>query len=261
VRRLAALLFVTFGVLAQPVSRTTIESRLQLATRDNEARHAILVQLFRRAGCDVTEQPFARSKPPNVLCTIPGVSPRRILVTAHFDMTGPGLGVGDNWASASLLPSFYEALRATHPEHTIVFIGFSEEEEGLVGARHYLRSTNLDDIDAMINIDGAGMAATRVWGTKSNRKLLRRFRELAKEMNLEVVDSSLDGSGIMDSFPFHERGVPVLSIHGLAPGNYGIPHSRHDGFHAVDVRHLNDTYRLVLRMITVVDALQSGGGQ
>jgi len=254
VRRLAALVFVTFGALAQPVPRGTIESRLQMATRDNDARHAILVQLFRGSGCDVTEQAFARAKPPNVICTMPGTSARRILVTAHFDRTGPGLGVGDNWASASLLPSFYDALRATNPRHTIVFIGFSEEEEGLVGARHYLRSTNLDDIDAMINIDGAGMAATRVWGTKSNRKLVRRLRELAKEMNLEVVDSSLDGSGIMDSFPFHERGVPVLSIHGLAPGNYGIPHSRHDDFHAVDVRHLDDTYRLVLRMIQELDS-------
>jgi acetylornithine deacetylase/succinyl-diaminopimelate desuccinylase-like protein len=211
---------------APPVPRVTLEARLQMATRGNEARHANLVQLFRRAGCDVTEQPFARTKPPNVMCTIPGATARRILVTAHFDMTGPGLGVGDNWGSASLLPSFYESLRATKPEHTIVFIGFSEEEEGLVGARYYLRSTNLDDIDAMINMDGAGMAATRVWGTKSNRKLVRRLRELAKEMHVEVVDSSLDGSGIMDSFPFHERGVPVLSIHGLAPGNYGIPHSR-----------------------------------
>jgi len=264
VRRLALLLLVAVGVVrasgapwgggTTPVPRSTIESRLAMATRGNDARHAILVQLFRSAGCEVTEQPFARAKPSNVICTLPGASARRILVTAHFDMTGPGLGVGDNWGSASLLPSFYESLRATNPQHTIVFIGFSEEEEGLVGARHYLRSTNLDDIDAMINLDGAGMAATRVWGTKSDRRLVRRLRELAKEMNLELVDSSLDGSGIMDSFPFHERGVPVLSIHGLAPGNYGIPHSRHDDFHAVDARYLNDTYRLVLRMITVVDA-------
>ncbi len=231
------------------VPRTTIETRLARATRGNDARHAELVKLFRDAGCDVTEQPLPHSRQPNVLCTIQGTSARRILVTAHYDMTGPGLGVGDNWGSASLLPSLYEALRAAKPKHTIVFIGFSEEEAGLVGAKHYLRNTRLNDIAAMINMDGVGMASTRVWGTKSDRTLVRRLREFAKELGVDVRESSLDGAGIMDSFPFHERHVPVLSLHGLAPGNYGIPHTRNDDRDAVDARHLYDTYRLVLKMI------------
>lgn len=234
--------------------RATIESRLERATRGNEARHAELVALFRGAGCDVAEQPLPRSPQPNVLCTIRGTTDRRILVTAHYDMTGPGLGVGDNWGSASLLPSLYEALRAAKPRHTIEFIGFSEEEEGLVGAKHYLRTARLDDIAALINMDGAGMASTRVWSTKSDRALVRRFRELARELGVDVTESSLDGAGIMDSFPFHQRGVPVLSVHGLAPGNYAVPHSRHDDRGAVDARHLYDTYRLVLRMIESIDA-------
>jgi Zn-dependent M28 family amino/carboxypeptidase len=139
-----------------------------------------------------------------------------------------------------------------------VFIGFSEEEKGLVGAKHYLREAleagTLDDIAAMINIDGAGMAETRVWHTKSDRALVRRLKQLAKELRVSVTESSLDGSGIMDSFPFHQRGVRVLSLHGLAPQNLNVPHTRRDDFGAVNPRHLYDTYRLVTRMLQDLDS-------
>lgn len=227
-----------------------VEERLALATRDNAARHAELVRMFKAAGCtSLTEQDVPRAELPNVLCTIRGSGERMLLVTAHYDMTGPGLGVADNWGSTALLPTLYETFARTKPRHTIVFIGFSEEEKGLVGAKHYLRTIDPRNVAAMINMDGAGMASTRVWGTKSDRALVRRLNEIARELKIDVTESSLDGAGIMDSFPFHERGVRVLSLHGLAPGNTHIPHTRHDDLDAVDARHLYDTYRLVVRMI------------
>lgn len=232
------------------VPRNAVEERLSRATRGNAERKAELVRLFRDAGCEPQEQIVASSKLPNVLCTIPGTTKHTILITAHYDMTGPGLGVGDNWGSASLLPSLFQAFANDHPRQTLVFIGFSDEERGLVGARHYLRTAkHLDDIDAMINMDGVGMASTRIWSTKSSMFLLRRLRRHARELHLELTESSLDGSGIMDSFPFHARGIPVLSLHGLAPGNYDVPHSARDDRGAVDPRHLYDTYRLVVRMV------------
>jgi Iap family predicted aminopeptidase len=251
-KRIAALLLCATSALAAPelLPQRVIEERLARAIRGNDARHEELVRLFREAGCEPQEQNVAASKLPNVICTIPGTTRRTILITAHYDMTGPGLGVGDNWGSASLLPSLFQAFVNEHPRQTLVFIGFTDEERGLVGARHYLRTAkHLDDIDAMINMDGVGMASTRIWSTKSSMFLLSRLRRHARALQIDLTESSLDGSGVMDSFPFHARGIPVLSLHGLATGNYDVPHSARDDRDAVDPRHLYDTYRLVARMV------------
>ena len=267
-KRLAAVLLVVMGVaihaIAIPAAPTlrspeTVGARLKTAVRGNAARHAALVKLFREAGCrSVTDAPVEGMELPNVLCTIRGTTDRMILVTAHYDMTGPGLGIGDNWGSASLLPTLHETFAGSKPRHTLVFIGFAEEEQGLIGAKDYLRDLaadgKLDDIAAMINMDGVGMASMRVWHTKSDAALLKHLKALARELKIDVTESSLDGAGIMDSFPFHQRGVPVLSLHGLAPGNYHRPHSRDDDWDAVGKRDLYDAYRLVARLVAELDS-------
>ena len=259
-KRLAVVLLCALPLFASPppLPRETIDKRLARATRGNSARRAELVRLFRDSGCrSLTEQSVPGHKLPNVICTIGGATDRTILVTAHYDMRGPGLGVADNWGGTSLLPSLHQIFASAKPRHTLVFIGFAEEEKGLLGAKAYLRAADksgqVKNIAAMINMDGVGMASTRVWHTKSDGALVERLHTLARELNVEVTESSLDGSGIMDSFPFHERNVPVLSLHGLAPGNYHRPHTRFDDAGAVDGKHLYDSYRLVARMIDTLD--------
>ena len=240
------------------VSRDVVAERLGRATRGNSVRKDALVRLFREAGCpDLDQQKVGHSGLPNVLCTVPGTGKGVVIVSAHYDMTGPGVGAADNWGSTSLLPSILESFAKTRNRSTLVFIGFADEELGLVGAKHYVQSLSPAQrraIRAVINMDGAGMAATRVWDTKSDAGLLRLARGVARELDVELHDHSLDGSGIMDSFVFHELGIPTLSLHGLAPGNYHIPHSRFDLVSAVRVGDLYDTYRLVVKLIETLDA-------
>ena len=240
------------------VSRDVVAERLGRATRGNRARQEALVGLFREAGCrDLTEQRVRRSEFSNVICTQPGTGKGVVIVSAHYDMTGPGTGAADNWGSASLLASILESFAKAPRRSTLVFIGFADEELGLVGAKHYVASLTAKEhraIRAVINMDGAGMAATRVWDTKSDASLMRLARATARELDVELHDHSLDGAGIMDSFVFHERGIPTLSLHGLAPGNYHIPHSRLDVVDAVRVADLYDTYRLVVKLVETLDA-------
>jgi hypothetical protein len=123
----------------RPVSRAAVETRLKQFSWKNNEREAKLKKMFQEAGCDgyVTEQSVRGSKLPNVICILPGNSERTIIVGAHFDHNGAGDGVVDNWSGASLLPSLYEAIKPAPRNHTFIFIGFTDEESGLIGSRYY----------------------------------------------------------------------------------------------------------------------------
>jgi Zn-dependent M28 family amino/carboxypeptidase len=104
---------------------------------------ATLHRLFTEAGCRddrLTEQAVKGTKVPNVVCILPGMTDTRIVIGAHFDKVRRGMGVADNWSGASLLPSLFESLRNQVRRHTMVFVGFTDEEMGLVGSRFFVRS-------------------------------------------------------------------------------------------------------------------------
>jgi hypothetical protein len=81
--------------------------------------------MFAQAGCDgqhLSEQSVKGSDVPNVICVLPGSSDRVIIVGAHFGRELDSDGVVDNWSSASLLPSLYEALKEPPRAHTHIFV-------------------------------------------------------------------------------------------------------------------------------------------
>jgi len=242
------------------VSREVVQERLERVTRGNKMRRDALESMFLEAGCrdeNLTRQPVPQSMLPNVLCTLPGQTDRVIILAAHFDMRGPGLGVIDNWTSTSLLPSVFQSLAQNPRRHTFVFIGFSDEERGLIGAKHYVQMMSKADrarLAAMVNMDGVGILAPRVWASRADPMLLKRLKEVASQTGIALAEFNLDGVGMMDSFPFDDRRLPSISLHSLAPGNWSIPHSQHDQMDAADPRHLYDSYRLVVAYLLSLDA-------
>ena len=131
----------------QAVNRQTIDSRLEQYGGSDAERKQELEYLFAEAGCkdsslrEQTIEPSARFPLPNVICTLPGQSPGQIIVGAHYDHRLEGKGVADNWSGASLLPSLYESMKDRPMRHTILFIGFGEEEKGLIGSTYYAART------------------------------------------------------------------------------------------------------------------------
>ena len=124
------------------VEQSTIEERLKTSSSRNSERRARLHQLFEEAGCKgyfLNEPPVKGSAQPNVVCRLPGSTETEIIVGAHFDQVETGQGVVDNWSGASLLPSLFESLQAEPHRHTFVFIGFTDEEKGLVGSEQYVK--------------------------------------------------------------------------------------------------------------------------
>ena len=243
------------------VSRERIEARLRKYTGDNKQREATLKQMFTDAGCDgqhISEQPVKGSKLPNVICVLPGSSEKVIIVGAHFDRVPQGDGVVDNWSGASLLPSLYEAVKIEPRKHTYIFIGFTDEEKGLVGSRFYVQQMTKEQVaatDAMVNMDTLGLASTEVWASHSDKVLYRALAYIAKQLTLPVTGVNVDQIGSSDAESFAERKVPRITIHSLTQEtfNAGILHTSKDKLSAMRLDDYYQTYRLLAAYVAFLD--------
>jgi Zn-dependent M28 family amino/carboxypeptidase len=245
----------------KPVSREAVEARLRKYNGNNKQREATLKQMFAEAGCDdqhLSEQSVKGSKLPNVICFLPGSSNKLIIVGAHFDRVSQGDGVVDNWSGASLLPSLYEAVKAESREHSYVFIGFTDEEQGEVGSRFYARQMTTEQVaatDAMVNMDTLGLAPTEIWASHSDNQLYAVLQRIAQALNLPLTAVNVDQVGSSDGEQFAARKIPRITIHSLTQQtwNEGILHTSKDRFSAIRLDDYYQTYRLLAAYVTYLD--------
>jgi len=178
-------------------------------------------------------------------------------VGAHFDKVARGGGVVDNWSGASLLPSLFESLREQPRKHTFIFIGFTDEERGLVGSRYYVSQMTPDEVPrtrAMVNIDTLALGPTNIWLTHSDRKLASAFYGVAQSMKLPVAVVNADKVGNDDSASFMRRRIPTLMIHSITNQTLHILHSADDNLSAVKFADYYDSYRLIAAYLAWIDA-------
>ncbi|HEV2493262.1 MAG TPA: M28 family peptidase [Terriglobia bacterium] len=242
------------------VDRDVIQARLRLSPRRNADREATLEKLFQQSGCagaNLAELPVRRETLPNVVCTLPGTTPSVIIVGAHFDHVWRGRGIIDNWSGASLLPSLIETLRHEPRKHTFVFIGFTAEEEGLVGSKFYAKNMTPDAVAhtrALINLDSLALGPTKVWLHHSDQRLATAFQQVAASLKLPLAWVNFDQEGDDDSEPFTQRKIPTLVVHSVTPDTFSILHSFRDSPSAVKFGDYYDTYRLLAAYLAVMDA-------
>src|SRR5207249_1809886 len=247
------------------VSREAVEARLRKYAGDNKQRESTLKQMFTEAGCDgqhISEQPVKGSKLPNVICLLPGSSDKVIIIGAHFDRVPEGDGVVDNWSGASLLPSLYEAVKNEPRKHTYVFIGFTDEEQGEVGSRFYVRQMTNEQVaatDAMVNMDTLGLAPTEIWASHSDKRLISAIMALAKQLNIPVTGVNVDQIGSTDAEQFSERKIPRITIHSLTQETWNarILHTSKDKLSAIRPDDYYQTYRLLAAYVAFLDQVAS----
>lgn len=247
------------------VSREEIETRLGKYKGNDQQREATLKQLFGEAGCvdkNLSEQPVKGSKLANVICLLPGSSDNVIIVGAHFDHISAGEGVVDNWSSAALLPSLYQAAKIDPRKHTYIFIGFCDEEKGEVGSRFYVRQMTKEQValtDAMVNMDTLGLAPPEVWTSHSDKALTGALVYIGKELNIPVIGQDVEQVGSTDSVQFSERKIPSITIHSLTQETWNsrIIHTSKDKLSAIRFEDYYQTYKLLAAYIVFLDQIGS----
>ena len=249
------------GLTFSIVHREIVEERLASPPSRNEKRRERLTALFAQAGCtDLAQQEVRDSKMTNVVCTLPGETSRVILVGAHYDHTGDGDGIVDNWSGASLLTSLYESLSSTPRKHTFIFVGFADEERGLRGSRDYakkLTPAERELLEAVVNLDTLGLDLPKIWVSRSDERLVQWLVGLAAKLNVGVEGVNVEQVGSTDSESFRKHKIPVITVHSLTQGTLKLIHSPWDRPNAINQDAYFETYRLLAAYLTLLDSVWS----
>jgi Zn-dependent M28 family amino/carboxypeptidase len=243
--------------VAAQIPKPEIERRLSTFEDTNFKRELRLQSLFEETGCkgdNLVEQRVKHAQAPNVICTLPGATNSEIVVGAHFDFVDRGKGVVDNWSGCALLPSLLQDLKATARRHTFVLIGFTNEEQGLVGSRFYVHELSKEKrqfIQAMVNLDSLGLSPAKV--DVSDKKLADALFTVANRAKLPLSRMNVAALGRSDSDSFRDSHIPSITIHSVTQDTWTILHSPRDQFSAINLNDYYDTYLLVRAYLAYLD--------
>lgn len=202
----------------------------------------------------------------NIVGVLPGrgaLAKEVIVIGGHLDHLGQGdfgsregpgklhPGADDNASGSAgvillgdMLKRDYDALPPEMPLRTILFIGFSAEESGLNGSRHYVDNPiyPIGDTVLMMNFDMIGrikdnrLAVTSSAGVKGMKEWADGFYAQSP-LTVVAKESSGGGGGGSDHASFMAVGVPIL---------FAIIADFHDDYHTS-----RDTYDLIDREASV----------
>jgi aminopeptidase YwaD len=154
---------------------------------------------------------------------------RYIVIGAHYDHLGMGgsgsldgsgkpkihNGADDNASGTAGLLELAHYYMTHPPKTSLLFLGFSGEELGLLGSNYYVNhpTVSLDNVEAMINMDMIGRLNENLIifgvGTSNgwNAVLDSADTDFSHEFSIERVP---DGSGASDHTSFYQKEIPVL---------------------------------------------------
>lgn len=237
-----------------------------------------LRERFRAAGLtDVEFHEFALNGRTcrNVVATRKGTDPNSpiILIGAHYDARSrdladpdaPAPGADDNASGTAGLLELARVLKDAAPTHTLRFVAFSGEEQGLVGSTAYARKAREEDhkIALVINMDMIGHPMDRagrdvlVESDQGNRRrendapsrafAARMTKAATLHTKLKPKPGPIYGS---DYMPFEAQGFVCV---GLFDGADKAPfyHTDSDNIDVVDARYAAEVLKIVVA--TVLD--------
>jgi peptidase M28-like protein len=147
---------------------------------------------------------------------------RALLVGGHLDGVGTDPdgsvfpGANDNASGPAVAIEVARALAASRSvlTHSVVFVAFAGEEEGLFGSEAYATRTaatpgRVESLIAMINLDVVGCCGDTLIVSNETPDLERRVRDAATRLQ---IASASGGSGGSDQTSFTRRRVPAVFI-------------------------------------------------
>ncbi len=161
----------------------------------------------------------------NVVAVLPGSDPalgdEHVILGAHLDHIGRQgdvlfPGANDNASGSAAVMAAAAALSRGKfkPRRTVVFILFSGEEQGLLGAEAYVADPllPLGSAVAMINVDCVGMGDGLHLGGGGASPVLIGLAEAINARTSAIEPGDTGYGGWADAQPFFDTGMPTLSV-------------------------------------------------
>lgn len=166
----------------------------------------------------------------NVLAVLPGSDPELskeyVLIGGHYDHIGKDEDTGevhpgadDNASGIATTIAVAEAFAALPeaPARSLLFVGWSAEEKGLLGSAHFVRKppVPLDRIVAAVNLDMVGRnkeGEMSVVGRTETPDLVALFDRFAPEVGLALNDDAGAGASRSDNGSLWLGAVPTASL-------------------------------------------------
>lgn len=186
-----------------------------------------------------TTQPFqhAGTTCNNIVGQWPGRSKKTIIVGAHWDGAYGYPAADDNASGTLLVLMVADKLRLEENlNHTIKFILFDAEEDGLIGSQHYA-SAMKDDCDFMVNADMVGHVKVQaLTPDDSIDRVFRRF-PWARPYAVHGPDALSKRS---DQSSFAAKGIPSMWVFTGTHERYHQPTDTVDTLNLKGIEMLRD---------------------
>ena len=191
--------------------------RTIVSNATSESRLASLVTVLDglEVKYDVEEFEAAGKKGKNLLVNLGPESEKTIAIGAHYDQVRVGQGAIDNACGCAALVELIEQFKATPLEnHSLQFVFFDLEEQGLLGAKAFVESRKETELpDYFINVDILGYGDT-IWlmSEDTEGNLQEVFQEAVDSTSLSMQSSGMKEYPPSDHMPFAEAGVPTVGV-------------------------------------------------
>lgn len=179
-----------------------------------------------------SEVNIERSKTQNVLAMLEGTDPELkkeyIIIGAHFDHLGMGgsnsmyrgepaihNGADDNASGTTALLELAQKLSAQKLKRSLLFVGFTGEELGLIGSKYFVDHPTIDLKQAvtMFNFDMIGRLNENqliIHGMGTSPNFTQMINDLNKTYNFKLTFKQ-DGNGPSDFATFYQKDIPVIA--------------------------------------------------
>ena len=190
----------------------------------------------------------------NLIGYIPGTSEKIIVVSAHYDHLG-GMGkdtyfpgANDNASGVSQLLSLAKYFAAHPHRYSMVFIGFSGEEAGILGSKYFSEHPliPLSNIRFLVNLDlnGTGDEGMMVVNATIHPKEFNLLQQLNNLHHYFVKIGSRGKAANSDHYWFTQLGVPAFYMYTL--GGIKAYHDVFDISKTLPLNKYNSLFKLLV---------------
>ena len=174
-----------------------------------------------------------------------------VIVGAHYDRNSSAQRPLDNWSGAAPFRRFTKACAAESAATVLFSWHLRIAAANPVGAQVYvshMARTQLDRVEAMVNLDALGLSPTKIWSAHSDKDPADSLIVMVCALKLSASQIDIAAAGATDSDPFVARHIPQITIHSLTQQNVttgATTQFRPNNYY--------DTYRLLCGYLAYLD--------